>query len=65
MLAPSREVLSRGWNADSTATLSLARAYVRRARAQVPAARSTLRRPRAYVQDRRLNGQIDALEERG
>lgn len=64
MLAPGREVLSRGWNADPTATRSLARAYLRRARAQAPLARSALRRPWALVQDRRLNGQIHALEER-
>jgi hypothetical protein len=64
MLAPSREVLSRGWNADPTATMSLARAYMRRARAQAPRARSTLRRPWAFVQDQRLNGQIRSLEER-
>jgi len=64
MFAPSREVLRRGWNADSTATLSLARAYMRRARAHVPEARSAMRRPWVYVQDRRLNTQIDALKER-
>lgn len=64
MLAPSREALRRGWNADPNATLSLARAYMRRAKAHVPEARSALRRPRAYLQDRRLNGQIDALGER-
>jgi hypothetical protein len=64
MFAPGREVLSRGWNADSTATLSLARAYVRRARAQVPLARSTLRRPWSYVQDQRLNGRVQSLEEK-
>ena len=64
MFAPSRDVLSRGWNADPTATVSLARAYMRRARAHVPLARSTLRRPWQYVQDQRLNGQIRALEER-
>jgi hypothetical protein len=64
MFAPSREALSRGWNADPTATLSLARAYMRRARAHLPAARSALRRPWVYIQDQRLNGQIRALEER-
>jgi hypothetical protein len=63
MFAPSREVLSRGWSADPTAPLSLARAYMRRARAQAPAARSTLRRPWVYVQDKRLNSQIKALED--
>jgi hypothetical protein len=63
MFAPSREVLSRGWNADPTATVSLARAYLRRARANAPLARSALRRPWTVVQDRRLNRQIHALEE--
>lgn len=64
MFAPSREALRRGWNADPNATLSLARAYMRRAKAHVPEARSAMRRPWAYVQDRRLNTQINALEER-
>jgi hypothetical protein len=64
MFAPSREILSRGWSADPTAPLSLARAYMRRARTHAPAARSTLRRPRAYLQDQRLNSQIKALEDR-
>jgi hypothetical protein len=64
MFAPSREVLSRGWNADSTATLSLARAYMRRARTKAPLARSALRQPWSFLQDRRLNGQIRALEDR-
>jgi putative nucleotidyltransferase-like protein len=62
MFAPSREVLSRGWNADSTATLSLARAYLRRVRANAPLARSALRRPWLFVQDWRLNDQIRMLE---
>jgi hypothetical protein len=64
MVAPSREVLSNGWNADPTATMSLARAYMRRARAHAPLAGSALRRPWSLVQDRRLDGQIRALEER-
>ena len=64
MFAPSREVLSQGWNADPTATMSLARAYMRRARANVPRARSALRRPWQFVQDQRLNDQIRSLEER-
>jgi hypothetical protein len=64
MFAPSREALQRGWNADATATLSLARAYMRRARAHVPEARSALRQPWEYLQDQRLNGQIEALESR-
>jgi hypothetical protein len=63
MVAPSSEVLKRGWNADPTATLSLARAYMRRARAHVPAARASLRRPWELLQDHRLNGQISAMEE--
>jgi hypothetical protein len=65
MFAPSREALRRGWNADQTATLSLARAYMRRARAHVPEAGSVLRRPWIYVQDQRLNGRIEAMEQRG
>jgi hypothetical protein len=64
MFAPSREVLSQGWNADPTATMSLARAYMRRARANAPLARSAFRRPWLFVQDQRLNDQIRALEER-
>ena len=64
MFAPSREVLSDGWNADPTATMSLARAYLRRARANAPLARSALRSPWLFVQDQRLNDQIRALEER-
>jgi hypothetical protein len=64
MFAPSRDVLSRGWNADSTAPSSLARAYMRRAKAHAPLARSALRQPRTFIQDRRLNGQIRSLEDR-
>jgi hypothetical protein len=64
MFAPSREVLSRGWNADATAPSSLARAYMRRARARAPLARSALRQPRMFIQDRRLNDQIRSLEDR-
>jgi len=63
MVVPSREVLRRGWDADPDATRSLARAYLRRARAQVPLARAALRRPWAVVQDRRLNRRVAALEE--
>jgi hypothetical protein len=63
MLLPSREVLSHGWAADPTAPLSLARAYVRRAWAHAPLARTALKRPWAVVQDRRLNDQIRALQE--
>jgi hypothetical protein len=65
MFAPGREVLSRGWNADPTATLSLARAYLRRAKAHVPAARESLRRPGDLLADRRLDREIEALRERG
>jgi hypothetical protein len=64
MFAPRREVLARGWNADPTAPSSLARAYMRRAKANAPLARSALRQPRTFIQDRRLNGQIRALENR-
>jgi hypothetical protein len=64
MFAPSRDVLSRGWNADPTAPSSLARAYLRRAKAHAPLARSALRQPRRLIQDRRLNSQIRALEDR-
>ena len=65
MFAPSREALQRSWNADASATMSLASAYMRRARAHVPEARSAMRRPWALVQDHRLNGRIEALEHRG
>jgi hypothetical protein len=64
MFAPDREALRRGWNADPTATLSLARAYMRRAKAHVPEVGSAMRRPSVYLQDQRLNGQIQALRER-
>ena len=64
MFAPSREALRRGWNADPTATLSLARAYMRRAKAHLPEARSAIGRPWEFLQDRRLNGEIEALKER-
>ncbi len=64
MFAPSREVLSRGWNADPTTTLSLAQAYLRRARAHAPAAQAAMRRPWELAQDRRLNSRIQALEDR-
>jgi Uncharacterised nucleotidyltransferase len=64
MVAPGREVLARGWNAEPGGSLSLARAYVRRAAAQAALARSALKRPWAVVQDYRLNGQIHALERR-
>jgi hypothetical protein len=64
MLAPGRDVLAHGWGADREGAMSLARAYMRRARAQVPLAGPALRRPWAVVQDYRLNGQIQALEQR-
>jgi hypothetical protein len=62
MIAPSREVLTRGWNANPDVPLSIAGAYVRRAWAHAPAARAALRRPWTIVQDQRLNRQIYALE---
>jgi Uncharacterised nucleotidyltransferase len=64
IVAPGREVLTHGWNAQPGGSLSLARAYVRRAVAQAPLARSALKRPWAAIQDYRLNGQIHALERR-
>lgn len=63
MVAPGRDVLSEGWNADPRDPRSLARAYVRRARAHVPVLRRALRQPWSVVQDYRLNGEIDALEQ--
>jgi hypothetical protein len=63
MFLPSREVLSRGWDADRTDTRSLARAYMRRARANAPLVRSALWQPWLMVQDRRLNTEIHALQE--
>jgi hypothetical protein len=64
MVAPGRAALAHGWGADPDDSLSLARAYVRRVRAQVPLAAPALRRPWTVVQDYRLNGQINALERR-
>jgi hypothetical protein len=64
MLAPGRAVLTHGWDAEPDGSLSLARAYVRRAVAQAPLAGAALKRPWAVVQDYRLNGQIHALERR-
>jgi hypothetical protein len=64
MAAPPREVLVSGWDGEPGARGSLARAYVRRARAQAPLARAALSRPWSVVQDYRLNGQIHALEHR-
>jgi hypothetical protein len=63
MLLPSREVLSRGWNADRADPASLARAYIRRARANAPVMRSALGQPWMMVQDRRLNSEIHSLQE--
>jgi hypothetical protein len=62
MAAPPREVLVEGWAGDATVKGSLTRAYLRRARAQLPLARAALARPWSVVQDYRLNGQIHALE---
>jgi hypothetical protein len=64
MVAPPREALRREWDAQPDSALSLAGAYVRRARAQLPLASAALRRPWAVVQDYRLNGQLLALERR-
>jgi hypothetical protein len=64
MAAPPRDVLVQGWDADPAAPGSLTRAYVRRARAQLPLARAALGRPWSVVHDYRLNGQIHALEHR-
>jgi hypothetical protein len=64
LLAPSREALASGWGADPDGSLSLARAYLRRARARGPHVRSALRRPWTVVQDYRLNSQIHALDGR-
>ena len=62
IIAPGREVLERGWDADARGAGSLARAYVRRAASRAPAAGAALKRPWASVQDYRLNGRIGALE---
>lgn len=65
MVAPPRGALVNAWNADpDSGVFELARAYVRRAAAQLPQIRSALRQPRSLVQDHRLNGQISALERR-
>jgi hypothetical protein len=64
IVAPPRDALERGWNADPRAKRSLARAYLRRASAQAPAAAAALKRPLDLVHDYRLNGQIHALEPR-
>jgi hypothetical protein len=63
MIAPSRDVLAKGWHGDPSDALSLARAYVRRARAQAPLARAALKHPWSVVQDYRLNGEIASLEQ--
>ena len=63
LVAPSREVLARGWQGDPADPLSLARAYVRRARARAPLARAALRHPWSVVQNYRLNGEIASLEQ--
>jgi hypothetical protein len=65
MVAPSRDVLVKGWDANPGVGGSLARAYVRRAWSNLPGAARALKRPLMTVQDRRLNGEIYALEDRG
>jgi hypothetical protein len=62
-VAPGREVLAKGWQGDPADPMSLARAYVRRARARAPLARAALRRPWSVVQNYRLNGEIASLEQ--
>lgn len=62
ILAPGREVLERGWDADPRGARSLGHAYLRRAAARAPAAVAALKRPRVLVEDYRLNGRIGALE---
>jgi len=64
MLSPGADVLATAWEGEPGDRRSLARAYVRRAAAQWPLVRSSLRRPWTVVQDYRLNGQISALEPR-
>jgi Uncharacterised nucleotidyltransferase len=64
MLAPRREILTGGWDADPGDAMSLARAYMRRAKARAPQMRSALRQPWSVVQDYRLNGQIHELSPR-
>ena len=63
IVAPGRDVLEHGWDGRGTGA-SLARAYVRRAVAKAPLTGAALRRPRAVLQDYRLNGQIRGLEQR-
>ena len=61
IVAPPREALTRGWDADARAPASLARAYVRRAAAQAPLAREAARRPWMLVQDFMLDRRLSAL----
>jgi hypothetical protein len=63
MVAPSRDVLAKGWRGDPRDPVSLVRAYVRRARAQAPVARAALKNPWSVVQDYRLNDEVTALEQ--
>ena len=62
IVAPGRDVLERGWDAGDGRGVALTRAYLRRAMAKAPLATAALRRPRAVLDDYRLNAQIRALE---
>jgi hypothetical protein len=62
MVSPPREVLESAWQAEPQRRGSLARAYVRRAVAQLPHARAALRRPLDVVRDYRLNGRVSRLD---
>ena len=62
IVAPGREALKDGWEARDGDRLSLAAAYVRRARTKAPLVGTALRRPWAVVQDYRLNDQVRGLE---
>jgi hypothetical protein len=65
IVAPGRRALERGWDADPASAMSMAGAYVRRARVQLPLARSALRRPWTVVADHRLSAQLKPLEMSG
>jgi hypothetical protein len=63
LVAPPRSTLVNGWDARPEAgALELARAYVRRARGQLPQVRAAVRTPGSLVADYLLDGQIRALE---
>jgi hypothetical protein len=63
-IAPSRDVLVEGWQAEASDWRSVAGAYVRRVRARAPHIRYALRRPIAEVRDYRIDGRIKDLEAR-